>query len=65
MTGFLTREEQARISELQELLIERFVEHQIALNDGQKSDAKRLEQEIDGLLDEKEDIEAWAAKGFA
>jgi hypothetical protein len=34
------------------------VVHEIALNDGQRSDVKRLEQEIDGLLDEKEGIEA-------
>jgi hypothetical protein len=61
MQEFLTPEERARISELQELLIDRFVEHQVALDDGQELYAKWLEREIDGLLHEKERIEASAA----
>jgi len=38
------------------LLIDRFLEHQIALNDGQELRATLLEREIDGLLQEKEAI---------
>ena len=63
--GILTREEQARIIELQDLLIERFVEQREALAERQEERVKTVEAEIDSLLREKEEIEKWAAVGSA
>jgi hypothetical protein len=60
--GILTPEEQARIIELQDLLIERFVEQREAMAEGQEETrVKTVEAEIDSLLREKEEIEKWAA----
>jgi hypothetical protein len=53
----LTPEERAKVEELQDLLIERFVEHKEAVSDGDESRAKALEAEIDDLLSEKKEIE--------
>ena len=58
MTGFPRPEGRVRFSELQELLIDRFVEHQIALNDGEEARAKQLQREIDALLQEQGAIDA-------
>ena len=63
--GILTPEEQARIIELQDLLIERFVEQREAVGEGQEERVKTVEAEIDSLLREKEEIEKWAAVGSA
>jgi hypothetical protein len=63
--GPLTPEERARITELQDLLIDRFVEHREASVQGQKERVKTLEAEIDDLLREKEEVERWAAVGSA
>jgi hypothetical protein len=63
--GFLTPEERARITELQDLLIDRFVEHREASANGQEERVKTLEAEIDGLLREKDEIEKWATVGSA
>ena len=63
--GLLTPEERARITELQDLLIERFVEHRKAVAEGQEERVKTVEAEIDRLLREKEEIENWAAVGSA
>jgi hypothetical protein len=63
--GFLTPEERARITELQDLLIDRFVEHREATAAGQEERVKIVEREIDGLLAEKAEIEKWAAVGPA
>ena len=63
--GILTPEEQARIIEVQDLLIERFVEQREAVAEGQKERVKTVEAEIDSLLREKEEIEKWAAVGSA
>ena len=63
--GFLTPEERARIMELQDLLIDRFVEHREATGAGQEERVKIVEAEIDGLLAEKAEIEKWAAVGSA
>jgi hypothetical protein len=63
--GLLTPEERARIAELQELLIDRFVEHREATADGQEERVKTLEAEIDDLLREKEEVEKWATVGSA
>ena len=48
----LTPEDRARIMELQDLLIERFVEHREATTDGLEERVKTLEDEIDSLLRE-------------
>jgi len=63
--GLLTPEERARITELQDLLIDRFVEHREASAQGQEERVKTLEAEIDDLLREKEEVEKWAAVGSA
>ena len=63
--GIPTPEEQARITELQDLLIERFVEHREAMAEGQKERVKTVEAEIDSILREKEEIEKWAVLGSA
>jgi hypothetical protein len=63
--GFLTPEERARITALQDLLIERFVEHREAVGEGQENRIKTVEAEIDRLLREKADIEKLAAVGSA
>ena len=63
--GLLTPEERARITELQDLLIDRFVEHRKATANGQEERVKTLEAEIDSLLREKEEVEKWAAVGSA
>jgi hypothetical protein len=63
--GLLTPEERARITELQDLLIDRFVEHREATANGQEERVKTLEAEIDSLLREKQEVEKWAAVGSA
>jgi hypothetical protein len=63
--GSLSPEERARIMELQDLLIERFVEQREAVAKGQEERVKTVEAEIDSLLREKEEIEKWAAVGSA
>ena len=63
--GLLTPEERARIMELQDLLIDRFVEHRKASVNGQEERVRTLEAEIDSCLREKEEIEKWAAVGSA
>ena len=63
--GELTPEERERITELQYLLIDRFVEHREATAQGQEERVKRLEAEIDNLLREKEEVEKWATVGSA
>jgi hypothetical protein len=61
----LAPEERARITEIQDLLIERFVEHQEAIEDGQEVRAKELEGEISELQREKENVTKWEAAGSA
>jgi hypothetical protein len=61
----LTPEERAKIEELQDRLIECFVEHKQAVADGRERQAKELEDEINDLLTEKQEIEKWAAVGSA
>jgi hypothetical protein len=63
--GILTPEERARVMQLQDLLIERFVEHREAVAEGQEERVKTAEAEIDSLLREKEEIEKWAVLGSA
>jgi len=63
--GFLTPEERARVTELQDMLIELFVEHTEAVAEGRGERVKTMEAEIDRLLREKEEIEKWAVLGSA
>jgi hypothetical protein len=63
--GFLTPEELARIMELQDLLIDRFVEQREAAAAGQDERVRTVEAAIDDLLHEKEEIEKWAVLGSA
>ena len=63
--GLLSPEERARISELQDLLIDRFVEHREATAQRQEGRVRELEVEINDLLREKEEVERWAAAGSA
>ena len=63
--GILTPEERARVMQLHDLLIERFVEHREAVAEGQEERARTVEAQIDSLLREKEEIEKWAVVGSA
>ncbi len=63
--GSLSPEERARIMELQDLLIDRFLEHREATAEGQEERVKALDEEIDSLLREKNEIEKWAVVGSA
>jgi hypothetical protein len=65
MAQALTPDERARIVELQDLLIERFIEHKEAMGNGRQARAKELQAEIDDLLSQKEEVEKWATVGSA
>jgi hypothetical protein len=56
----LTLEERARITEIQDLLIEHFVERREAIENGQEARARELEAEIENLQREREGVETWA-----
>jgi molybdenum-dependent DNA-binding transcriptional regulator ModE len=58
-------EERARITDIQDMLIERFVERKEAVEEGQQGRAKELEAEISELQREKENVTRWAAVGSA
>jgi hypothetical protein len=51
--------------QVQDLLIERFVEHREAVAEGQGERVRTVAAQIDALLREKEEIEKWAAVGSA
>ena len=57
----LMPEERARVTEIQDLLIDRYVEQKEALEEGKRCRAIELEFEIKELLHEKEKIKRWAA----
>jgi hypothetical protein len=61
----LTPGERARITEIQDLLIDRFVEHREATEKGRALRAKELGAEIKELQREKENVGKWAAVGSA
>ena len=63
--GILTPEERARVMQLQDLLIDRFVEHREAVAEGQEERVRTVEAQIDSLLREKEEIAKWAVVGSA
>jgi hypothetical protein len=56
----LTPEERARITEIQDFLIERYVEQKEALEGGNNIRAKEIALEINELQREKEEIKEWA-----
>lgn len=61
----LTPEERARLVEIQDLLIDRFVEHKEAVEKGEKARAEQLELEIGDLRREKDNVMKWAVVGSA
>jgi len=56
----LSPEEQARITDIQDLLIERYVEQKEALEEGEQARAREIEFEIKELKREMETIKEWA-----
>jgi hypothetical protein len=56
----LMPEERARITEIQDFLIERYVEQKEAFERGDDGRAKEIEFEIKELQREKEEIKEWA-----
>jgi hypothetical protein len=55
----LMPEDRARITEIQDLLIDRYVEQKEALGTGNRCRAIELQFEIKELLHEKEKIKQW------
>jgi len=58
---YLTVEERARITAIQDLLIDRYVQQKEAIQEGNRCRAIQLEFEIKELLREKKKIKEWAA----
>ena len=56
----LTPEERARITEIQDLLIDRLVEHREATQRGHMWRAQELASEIEELRREKENVVTWS-----
>jgi len=56
----LSPEEQARITDIQDLLIERYVEQKEALEEGEQAREREIEFEIKDLKREMETIKEWA-----
>jgi hypothetical protein len=56
----LMPEDRTRITEIQDLLIDRYVEQKEALGNGHRCRAIELQFEIKELLHEKEKIKQWA-----
>jgi DNA-directed RNA polymerase subunit E'/Rpb7 len=56
----LMPEERARITKIQDLLIDRYVEQKEALEKGDHVRAKEIESEIKELRRAKEEIQGWA-----
>ena len=57
----LTVEEQAEVMRIQERLIDLFVDRGEALQTGDRMQADALQQEIQGLLRERDEIKMWAS----
>jgi len=57
--GRLTPDERARITEIQDLLIERYVEQKEVLEEGKEARAIEIGFEIKELLREIETIKGW------
>ena len=58
----LTPEEQAAVMQIQDRVIELFVDRGDAVATGNQARAEILQQEIEGLLRERDDIRMWAAE---
>ena len=58
-------EDRARLTEIQDLLLERIIERKEAIERGQDGRAKVLENEIKELKREKENIRKWITVGSA
>lgn len=56
----LTPEERARVTEIQDLLIEKYVEQKEEIEKGNRNRIKEIDDDIKGLLHEREEIEEWA-----
>ena len=56
----LSPEEQARITDIQDLLIELYVEQKEELEEGEQARAREIEFEIKELKREMETIKEWA-----
>ena len=56
----LIPEERARVTEIQDLLIERYVERKEEIEKGNRDRIKEIDTEIKDLLQEREEIEEWA-----
>jgi hypothetical protein len=59
-SNLLTTEERPRLTELQDLLLDRYVEQNEALEEGKKDRAMAIEFEIKELKREMEEIKEWA-----
>lgn len=59
-SNLLTPEERARITEIQDLLIERYVEQKEAFEGGRKVRAREIESDIKELRREMEEVKEWA-----
>ncbi|MBV9815995.1 MAG: hypothetical protein JO229_09630 [Alphaproteobacteria bacterium] len=59
-SNLLTPEERARITEIQDLLIERYVEQKHAAEGGNRTRAKEIEFEIKELKREIDEVKEWA-----
>jgi len=57
----LTPEERARITEIQDSLIELYVEQKEALGNGERARATEIESEIKDLHREIEEIKEWSS----
>jgi hypothetical protein len=57
----LTPEEQAQVMDIQDRLIELFVDRGEALAAGDQPRADALQSEVDGLLRQRDDIRMWAS----
>jgi len=59
-SNLLTPEERARIIEIQDLLIDRYVEQKEALEKGKKARSMEIELELKELKRELEEVKEWA-----
>ena len=56
----LTPEERAKITEIQDLLIDRYVAQKSAIEKGERTRSRQIEFEIEDLKREIEEIKEWA-----
>ena len=56
----LTPEERAKITEIQDLLIDRYVAQKSAIERGERTRSRQIEFEIEELKREIEEIKEWA-----